>query len=102
MSDYDKAFLGKYGFSDKSEFLPLAEYAGYPEVWSIFSTMDEDNPTKAIFNEITDLQNRYLPGVIMSDNFDAAWAEYAARYNNVDSATLEAEIEKEIKARYKK
>lgn len=102
MSEYDKEFLGKYGFSDRSEFLPLAEYAGYPEVWSIFSTMDEDNPVKEIFNDITDLQNRYLPNVIMADDFEAAWAEYAARYENVNYPLLEAEIEKEIKARYKK
>jgi putative aldouronate transport system substrate-binding protein len=102
MSEYDKEFLAKYGFSDRSEFLPLAEYAGYPEVWSIFSTMDEDNPVKAIFNDITDLQNRYLPGVIMADDFEAAWAEYAARYEKVDYKLLESEIEKEIKARYKK
>jgi len=102
MSEYDKEFLAKYGFSDRSEFLPLAEYAGYPEVWSIFSTMDEDNPVKEIFNELTDLQNRYLPNVIMADDFEAAWAEYAARYENVNYPLLEAEIEKEIKARYKK
>jgi putative aldouronate transport system substrate-binding protein len=102
MSDFDKAFLGKYGYSSASEFLPLAEYAGYPEVWSIFSTMEEDNPAKQIFNDITDLQNRYLPNVIMSDDFDSAWAEYAARYENVDSKTLEEEIERQIKARYKK
>lgn len=102
MSEYDKEFLAKYGFSDRSEFLPLAEYAGYPEVWSIFSTMDEDNPVKAIFNDITDLQNRYLPGVIMADDFESAWKEYVARYEKVDYKLLESEIEKEIKARYKK
>ncbi|HOQ06726.1 MAG TPA: extracellular solute-binding protein [Clostridiales bacterium] len=102
MSEYDKEFLAKYGFSDRSEFLPLAEYAGYPEVWSIFSTMDEDNPVKAIFNDITDLQNRYLPGVIMADDFESAWNEYVKRYENVDYPMLEKEIEKEIKARYKK
>lgn len=102
MSDYDKEFLGKYGYKIKDEFLPLAEYAGYPEVWSIFSTMDEDNPVKAVFNEITDLQNRYLPGVIMSDDFDSAWADYIKKYESVDYPMLEKEIEKEIKARYKK
>ena len=64
--------------------------------------MEEDNPAKQIFNDITDLQNRYLPNVIMSDDFDSAWAEYAARYENVDSKTLEEEIERQIKARYKK
>jgi len=57
---------------------------GYPEVWSIFSTMEEDNIAKPIFDQITDLQNRYLPGVIMAEDFESAWAEYVKRYENVN------------------
>ncbi len=99
---YDKEFYQKYGFYTKSDFLPLMDHPGYPEVWSIFSTMEDDNVAKPIFDQITDLQNRYLPGVIMSNNFDTAWAEYAKRYDKVDSAALEAEIENQIKARLTK
>jgi len=99
---YDKEFYQKYGFYTKSDFLPLMDHPGYPEVWSIFSTMEDDNVAKPIFDQITDLQNRYLPGVIMADNFDAAWAEYAKRYDKVDAAALEAEIERQIQARLKK
>ena len=64
--------------------------------------MEEDNIAKPIFDEITDLQNRYLPGVIMSDNFDAAWDEYVARYENVNYKALEEEIESQIQARLTK
>jgi putative aldouronate transport system substrate-binding protein len=96
---YDKEFFQKYGFYSKSDFLPLIDHPGYPEVWSIFSTMEEDNIAKPIFDQITDLQNRYLPGVIMSDNYDAAWEEYAKRYESVDYAALEEEIERQIQAR---
>lgn len=99
---YDKEFYSKYGFYSKSDFLPLMDHPGYPEVWSIFSTMEEDNIAKPIFDEITDLQNRYLPGVIMSDNFDAAWNEYVARYENVNYKALEEEIERQIQARLTK
>ena len=97
--DYDKEFYGKYNFFTKSDFLPVMEHPGYPEVWSIFSTMEEDNVAKPIFDEITDLQNRYLPNVIMSKDYDSAWAEYAKRYESVDYPALEEEIEKQIKAR---
>ena len=97
--DYDKEFYGKYNFFTKSDFLPVMEHPGYPEVWSIFSTMEEDNVAKPIFDEITDLQNRYLPNVIMSKDFDSAWAEYAKRYESVDYPALEEEIGKQIKAR---
>lgn len=97
--EYDKDFYQEYGFYTKSDFLPLMDHPGYPEVWSIFSTMEEDNIARAIFDQITDLQNRYLPGVIMSDDFDAAWAEYAARYDEVDYRALEEEVERQIQAR---
>ena len=79
-----RSSYSKYGFYSKSDFLPLMDHPGYPEVWSIFSTMEEDNIAKPIFDDITDLQNRYLPGVIMSDDFGAAWDEYVARYENVN------------------
>lgn len=93
---YDKEFYAQYGFYTKSDFLPLMDHPGYPEVWSIFSTMEDENIAKPIFDQITDLQNRYLPGVIMADDFDAAWEEYAARYEGIDYKALEAEIERQI------
>ncbi len=99
---YDKEFYQKYGYYTKSDFLPLMDHPGYPEVWSIFSTMEEDNVAKPIFDQITDLQNRYLPGVIMSKDFEKAWDEYAKRYDSVDYPALEKEIERQIQMRLKK
>lgn len=96
---YDKDFFSKYGYFTKNDFLPTMAYPGYPEVWSIFSTLPAENVAKPIFDEITDLQNRYLPGVIMSENYDAAWDEYAARYEKVDYNALETEIESQIQQR---
>ena len=96
---YDKDFFSKYGYFTKNDFLPTMAYPGYPEVWSIFSTLPAENVAKPIFDEITDLQNRYLPGVIMSENYDAAWDEYAARYEKVDYKALETEIESQIQQR---
>jgi putative aldouronate transport system substrate-binding protein len=64
--------------------------------------MEEDNIAKPIFDQITDLQNRYLPGVIMADDFDAAWEEYVNRYESIDYPALEEEIERQIQMRLKK
>ncbi len=97
--EYDKAFYPKYGYFTRNDFLPTMAYPGYPEVWSIFSTLPADNVAKPIFDEITDLQNRYLPGIIMSDDFDTAWKEYVARYESVDYNALETEIERQIQLR---
>ena len=98
-NEYDKKFYQQYGFYGRSDFLPIMKDPGYPEVWSIFSTMEDDNIAKPIFDQITDLQNRYLPGVIMSDDFEAAWAEYVARYENIDYRALEEEVERQIRER---
>lgn len=97
---YDKEFLSKFGYYTKNDFLPTMAYPGYPEVWSIFSNMTEENVAKPIFDQITDLENRYLPGVIMANDFEAAWAEYAARYEKIDYPALEREIEAQIAMRY--
>lgn len=99
---YDKEFYQKYGFYSRSDFLPMMDHPGYPEVWSIFSTMEEDNIAKIVFDQITDLQNRYLPGVIMAEDFDAAWEEYAKRYEDIDYRALEEEVERQIRARMHK
>jgi len=98
-SEYDRNFYAKYGFVTKSDFLPMGKDPGYPEVWSIFSTMEEDNIAKVVFDQITDLQNRYLPGVIMAEDFEKAWEEYVKRYESVDYPALEAEVERQIRER---
>ncbi|HEY8420733.1 MAG TPA: extracellular solute-binding protein [Thermoclostridium sp.] len=99
---YDKEFYKKYGFYGRSDFLPLMEHPGYPEVWSIFSTMEEDNIAKIVFDQITDLQNRYLPGVIMAEDFESAWETYAKRYDELNIKALEEEVERQIRARMRK
>ena len=82
MYDYDKEFYSHYklpngdSYSQRADFLPLFEHPGYSEVWSLLSTMDSEAPERQTFDKITDIQNRYLPGVIMSDDFDAAWEKY--------------------------
>jgi len=98
-NEYDKNFFKQYGFYGRSDFLPMGKDPGYPEVWSIFSTMEEDNIAKPIFDQITDLQNRYLPGVIMAEDFESAWAEYVKRYENVNYRALEEEVERQIRER---
>jgi putative aldouronate transport system substrate-binding protein len=98
--DYDKEFYSHYGFFSKSDFLPTMANPNYPEIWSIFSTMPDDDPTKIVFTQLTELQDRYLPGVIMSDDFEAAWTEYAARYEEIDYQTLETTIQQAVAERY--
>jgi len=72
MYDYDREFYSNYrlpngeNFTQRADFLPQFEHPGYSEVWSLLSTMDSEAAERLTFDKITDIQNRYLPGVIMS------------------------------------
>ena len=82
MYEYDKEFYSHYTlpnggtYSQRADFLPLFQHPGYSEIWSLLSTMDAEAPERQTFDKITDIQMRYLPGIIMSDDFDAAWEKY--------------------------
>ena len=98
MFQYDKDFYAKYGFSSKSDFLtvpgPTPDY--YP-VWGY--TLVDGSDAKTAFDQITDTENKYLPGVIMSDDFEAAWAEYLARYDSIDFKAYEDFVNAQIAER---
>ena len=84
MFEYDREFYSHYtlpngaSFSQRADFLPLFTHPGYSEIWAMLSTMDAEAPERQTFDKITDIQMRYLPGIIMSDDFDAAWEKYIA------------------------
>ena len=91
MFDYDRHFFAQFRglngleyFTSRTDFLPTREHAfPYREVWFILSTMDGGQPERETFDRITDIQMRYLPGVIMAADFDAAWAEYLRHYEAI-------------------
>jgi putative aldouronate transport system substrate-binding protein len=87
MVPYDRNFYSQYRnlnglevFTTVSDFLPRVEPYPYREVWSLLSTMDAARPERETFDKITDIQMRYLPGVIMAADFEAAWAQYLTHY----------------------
>ena len=79
MSDYDKAFLGEYGFTTPADF-----YNAPPPNQPYYAAWQIDlNPYPdmlEIGQQITDLQARDLPQLIMVDSaqFDARWDEFVA------------------------
>ena len=71
MNDYDKEFLGHYGYSKWADFVnPPIELAPYGEAWQIDYT-----PVDVAHQDFCDIQDRMLPEVIMCDpaEFDAKW-----------------------------
>ncbi|MBQ8108947.1 MAG: extracellular solute-binding protein [Clostridia bacterium] len=71
MNDYDKEFLGHYGYSKFADFVnPPIELAPYGEAWQIDYT-----PVDVEHQDFLDIQDKDLPELIMCDpeEFDAKW-----------------------------
>jgi len=96
-SDYDNEFFSHYPFSLKSGFLKATKKAAYYPIWSY--TIKNGTDARMAFDDITDTELRYLPGVIMADDFESAWAEYAARYDNINYKAYEDEVNRQIAER---
>lgn len=99
---YDKEFLQQYGFKLPTEFLsppPAPVPHDYYPVWSY--TLEDGSAAKAAFSKITDLENKYLPRLIVedTDKFDAAWEAYVAEIEKVDYKAYLDEVNRQIKQR---
>ena len=96
--EYDKEFLSHYGFAVRADFLtapgPMPDY--YP-VWGF--TIEEGSPAKIAEQNINEVQERYLPRVIMADNFESAWADYMVEFGKIDYRPYEEEVDKQIAER---
>ena len=76
MNEYDKDFLGHYGFSKFADFVnPPNELAPYGEAWQIDYT-----PVDVEHQDFLNIQDQRLPEIIMCDpaEFDAKWDAFVA------------------------
>ncbi|MBR4234934.1 MAG: extracellular solute-binding protein [Clostridia bacterium] len=76
MNDYDKEFLGAYGYSKFADFVnPPIELAPYGEAWQIDYT-----PVEVAHTKFLQLQDSFLPQLITCDpaEFDALWDKFVS------------------------
>lgn len=76
MNDYDKEFLGAYGYSKFADFVnPPIELAPYGEAWQIDYT-----PVDVEHQDFLNIQDKRLPELIMCEpaEFDAKWDAFVA------------------------
>ncbi|MBQ9263628.1 MAG: hypothetical protein IJ189_05390, partial [Clostridia bacterium] len=77
MNDYDKEFLGAYGYSKFADFVnPPIELAPYGEAWQI-----DKGPIDIDYNQgFLPIQDRWLPTIITCDpaEIDASWDAFVA------------------------
>jgi putative aldouronate transport system substrate-binding protein len=102
MAKYDQEFLGHYGYKLFTEFLnppPAPNPPDYYPVWSY--TLEDGSDAKTAFNKITQLENTYLPRLIVedADKFDAAWDAYVAEIAKSGYQAYLDEVNKQITQR---
>ena len=71
-----------YGKQTYTEFLntPPENPAWYP-MWSFESAATEATDYGKVSKSISDIKHKYMPLMVMSDDFEATWEEYNNAYN---------------------
>ena len=50
--------------------------------------------------QIDALKHKYLPQVVMSDDFESEWAQYKEEYGKIDSQVYFDELTEEVRRKY--
>ena len=74
-----------YGKQTYTEFLntPPENPAWYP-MWSFESAATEATDYGKVSKKISDIKHKYMPLMVMSDDFEAAWETYVTEYEQAD------------------
>ena len=86
LSGIMKECFSAYGVQTFTEmFNKSEENPPWFPMWSYTNTFTPDTPYGRAKADMDTIKHEYLPKVVMSDDFESAWAEYMAAYNaNVD------------------
>ncbi len=95
-----KRCLEAYGVNTISELIRCDESnAPWFPMWSHTNLFTSDTEYGSAKNSMDSVKHRYLPKVIMSADFDAAWEEYRAAYSLCDTDSYFSELTAEIRRR---
>ena len=74
-----------YGKQTYTEFLnpPEENPAWYP-MWSFESSVTEATEYGEVSKRISDIKHKYMPMMVMSDDFEKTWQEYNTEYNKAN------------------
>lgn len=82
LSDIMKECFDAYGVRTFVEMLnPAGENQPWYPMWSYTNTFTDQTPGGKARSDIEKTKFRYMPRVVMSDDFDAAWEEYMTAYS---------------------
>ena len=95
-----KKCFSAYGVQTYSEMLnePGENPPWYP-MWSFSNAVTDETDYGRIMKQIDALKHKDLPLIVMSDDFDSAWAGYVEEYGNIDSQVYFDELTAEVARR---
>ncbi len=86
---------------DKNEPITLMEVPWFP-MWTYSNMMTTDTPGGMAFVRMEDAKTRYLPRLVIADDFDAVWEEYLTAYNESHPERFIEEMQAEVYSRIEK
>mgnify|MGYP000755121675 FL=1 len=100
LGDIMKECFDAYGVKTYVEMLNKAEEnpAWYP-MWSYSNTFTTDTDYGRALKSIEQTKLKYLPNVVMSNDFESAWNEYVTEYEKCNPKVLFDELTREVKRR---
>ena len=95
-----KKCLEAYGVQTPSQLIRsnISNGPWFP-MWSYTNTFTDDTVYGRAKAEIDNVKHRYLPEVIMSDDFNASWDEYMKAYRACNTNAYFDELTAEIRRR---
>ncbi len=92
--------LAAYDAETYVDLLDYNEIDGMEEPWypiySFVGEMTTETPGGLAWTKMEETKKQYLPQVVISDDFDAAWADYMKAYNNCKPEDFLAEVQEAV------
>ncbi len=99
LSDIMKECFSAYGVQTYVEMLnPATENAPWYPMWSYTGTFMDDTDYGKAKTDIDKMKFKYLPKIVMSDDFESSWEEYMTEYSaNCDVQAYLDELTAEVR-----
>ena len=100
LSDDVQRCFSAYGIQTYTEMLndPPENSPWYP-MWSFSNSITDETDYGKVMKQIDAAKHKYLPLLVMSNDFESSWEEYVDEYNQIDSQIYFDELTAEVRRR---
>ena len=101
LNELDRQILDAYGYEKWTDFLkPPEENSDWYPLYTAENIWEQDTPYGQAKQAMADVKHKWLPQVIMAEDFESAWQSYMEEYEQeVDVEAYEAELTSEVQRR---